>query len=991
MLVTGFFNLYGVATPQSSSLSIPNFHAAAAVLSGNLTNAASGEAVYDEQLGITFTQSFSSVAYNVTAVLQQDSDNYGPAYLLNGLTDSGYWYQIGVSYNWPNMDGTYITGFNVNYNVFDSTGNTVLPSNGGGGVESTTGGSINQGDNVGLSLSFSGSDVLMSVNDWTSGATAEVTYSSEGATEFVGLSVPSNSNGFFTGLMTEEYHNNAYTGGESSVQYSNTAVPLSSALFWIDEFNVYTQKLEFGSASGVVSFSQSPSQFHSFSLQGATESANANDFITGSATSGSANTVQFTLSYSVVGGGTALAPTFSYTSNGVQQTATLSTSPSVYTLDVGTSWSITNPLSGSTSTQRWVTNQTTSGTVSSAQTINFAYGHQYYVTFNTSPSSEGSTSPSGSNWYNAGQTYSISATAVSSYFLTSWTATSSLTIANPSSSSTTVLIGGSGTVTANFGVISLSLNSAASTITQGASIRITGTATGTGSADMSVSGGPSGATFTLSSNTLTLTTSGTQFTLTIGTAYTTATGIFTITIASTVSGVGNTSAQYTLAIREAVPLTVGYSVEGSGSGYSAPTITYTYNGTSSQASLTSMFGVIYVDQNSQWSVSSLLSGSTSTERWATNQSNTGEATSATTINFVYYHQYLVQFGYSVVGGGSGYTAPAVTAVQFGSKFSPTISQQNWVDAGSQYSYTNQLSGSTQSERWQAINSSSPIGQISSSTTISPQYYYQFSISAQFSVSNAGSPATGPTFTFVMFGLSQSSTLTMTPESYWADAESNYNASGLITGSQERWITNTTTSGTVTSGLSLNFQYDHQYYFTTQTQAGGTVNPTSEWVNDGDSISISNTAIQGWKFEFWTGTGSGSYSGNANTTMILIQGPVTENATFYVGLTIVTTSGGSVSYTYGNSGSVQVTTQASVYVPVGTVVTLNANPTLFLYRLNSWSGAATGASTQTSVTVNSPSTAEAHFGYNVVDIAGASAAIVIVIAAIAVILSRRKPA
>ena len=56
---------------------------------------------YDEQIGITFAQSFNSIAYNVTALAQSDTDGYGPAYLLNGLSDGGYWYQIGISSLWP--------------------------------------------------------------------------------------------------------------------------------------------------------------------------------------------------------------------------------------------------------------------------------------------------------------------------------------------------------------------------------------------------------------------------------------------------------------------------------------------------------------------------------------------------------------------------------------------------------------------------------------------------------------------------------------------------------------------------------------------------------------------------------------------------------------------------------------------------------------------------------------------------------------------------
>lgn len=717
MIAATLSNHYDITTSQSSDLSLPHFHASSGNLSKSLTNGGSSVAAIDEQLGMTFMQSFSSLTYNVTAVAQQDTNNYGPAYLLNGLTNEGYWYQLGISFNWPATSGQYTSGFNVNYNVFNSKGDVVLPPNGSGGVTSTTGGSISQGDNVGLSLSFSGSNVIMRVNDWTSGATQQITYSSEGATQFIGLSTPANSNGFFTGLMTEQYHDNPYTGTEESVQYSNTVTALSSAVLWVDEYNVNTLKLDFGGNQSV-SFSQNPSQLQSYTLDNATESANANNFI-----SGSANTVNFILSYSVVGGGTTeSAPTFSYTSYGAKQSVALTTFQLVYVLDAGSSWSVTNPLSSSTSTERWETNQTTSGS----------------------------------------------------------------------------------------------------------------------------------------------------------------------------------------------------------------------------------------------------------------------ALSATTLSFVYYHQFLVQFGYAVIGAGSGYSAPSVTTFEFGSKLSLTIGQKTWVDAGSQYSYTNPLSGGTQTQRWQAVNSSSVTGQISSSTNISPQYYHQFTISAEYSVTNSGLPTAGPIFTFESFGTSGSSTLSTTPVSYWADAGTSYNASSSITGLQERWITNSSTVGTVSSGLSLNFVYSHQYYLSMQTPAGGTVNPTSEWVNDGNSVPISSTATQGWKFEFWTGTGTGSYSGNSNTTTVLIEAPITENATFYVGLTIISSSGGSVTY-----NSVPVPTQAIVYIPAGTVVTFNANPSSFLYKLDSWSGVTSGSSGQTSVTITSPSTVEAQFGYNFVNIGGMAAATVIIIAAVAVILSRRK--
>ena len=94
-------------------------------------------------------------------------------------------------------------------------------------------------------------------------------YNSESATQFIGLSTPANSNGFFSGLMTEQYHNNPYTGNEQKVQYSNTVTALSSAILWIDEYNVNTLQPQFGNYSGIISFASNPTQFQSYSLDGA--------------------------------------------------------------------------------------------------------------------------------------------------------------------------------------------------------------------------------------------------------------------------------------------------------------------------------------------------------------------------------------------------------------------------------------------------------------------------------------------------------------------------------------------------------------------------------------------------------------------------------------------------------------------------------------------------------------------------------------------------
>ena len=129
----------------------------------------------------------------------------------------------------------------------------------------------------------------------------------------------------------------------------------------------------------------------------------------------------------------------------------MTASPTGYWFDTGTSWTATNPLGGSTSTERWQTNQVVSGTISSAQTIVFVYSLQYPVTFAVSPSGSGSTSPTGNSVWELAGSLSTSATANNFYAFSNWTSsTGSITFDNINSASATATIGGSGVITGNF-------------------------------------------------------------------------------------------------------------------------------------------------------------------------------------------------------------------------------------------------------------------------------------------------------------------------------------------------------------------------------------------------------------------------------------------------------------------------------------------------------------------------------------------------------------
>jgi hypothetical protein len=111
-----------------------------------------------------------------------------------------------------------------------------------------------------------------------------------------------------------------------------------------------------------------------------------------------------TLSYIVVGGGVPIAPTFTAKQFGVSYGQVLTNTPADYWFDAGSSWTLTNPLEGSTSSERWVTVGPVSGTIFSAMTISPTYCHQFYL--------DVSGRDVGSGWYESGSTARVTTSGI---------------------------------------------------------------------------------------------------------------------------------------------------------------------------------------------------------------------------------------------------------------------------------------------------------------------------------------------------------------------------------------------------------------------------------------------------------------------------------------------------------------------------------------------------------------------------------------------------
>lgn len=172
---------------------------------------------YDYQSGETFSGNFSTLSYNVYVINQSDSFGKGPAYLLNGLTNKLYWYQVGVGYNWSKYGTEHNAGFStISYLEFITPTNSVPIGN-----------VMHTGDKVLLSMNFSDGNVILKVYDWNTGFTNITTFPAYNATYFVGGPYngsedngTANWQGHFTGLMTEWVHANLYPNAEQPIIYA---------------------------------------------------------------------------------------------------------------------------------------------------------------------------------------------------------------------------------------------------------------------------------------------------------------------------------------------------------------------------------------------------------------------------------------------------------------------------------------------------------------------------------------------------------------------------------------------------------------------------------------------------------------------------------------------------------------------------------------------------------------------------------------------------
>ncbi len=187
------------------------------------------------QNGLATTEP-SILRMNLTVV----ASPYATGYEMNGLSDSGDWYQALVADNWPGCP----SGFSFAYEIWNAAGATAAPS-------CSFSVSPSAGDAVAITIELNcaklgAGSYCLTFEDATTGqnATASGTQPDAGGSRFVNLAVPADANGYFTGPMTEVVD----TTGSSCNSYSpmprveyvigDRSLAPTAYLPWSDQFRV---------------------------------------------------------------------------------------------------------------------------------------------------------------------------------------------------------------------------------------------------------------------------------------------------------------------------------------------------------------------------------------------------------------------------------------------------------------------------------------------------------------------------------------------------------------------------------------------------------------------------------------------------------------------------------------------------------------------------------------------------------------------------------
>lgn len=194
-------------------------------------------------------------------------------------------------------------------------------------------------------------------------------------------------------------------------------------------------------------------------------------------------------------------------------------------------------------------------------------------------------------------------------------------------------------------------------------------------------------------------------------------------------------------------VTANYATSDNSVPSSAPILSGTQFGSNYQVSLTATNQIIWLDDETPWSISTVVTAPSGTMQWIATGVTSGSISGATTVDPLYYHQYQVTASYGTSDRSTPSASVVLSGASLGSSSSTTLTTTPalvWLDAGSGWSVNNPIVAGSGTERWDAASGTS--GTVSSAVTIAPMYYDQFVVT--FAVSPSGSGSTSPSGTNV---------------------------------------------------------------------------------------------------------------------------------------------------------------------------------------------------------------------------------------------------
>ena len=342
-------------------------------------------------------------------------------------------------------------------------------------------------------------------------------------------------------------------------------------------------------------------------------------------------------------------------------------------------------------------------------------------------------------------------------------------------------------------------------------------------------------------------------------------------------------AMWTIQLHHQYSLQLSYAVNGGGSGYFPPTLTYSNFSKPITVNLVPSSQYYWADSGTPWSVSGSLAGGSLAERWQTNATLSGQVSGPISEPLPYYHQYYVAFSYGVLGGGSGYSPPTVKYTKYGAT---VVGTQDWADAGQRFSYTDPLVGSSQLQRWDSNDSS---GTVRGPGIVNATYYRQYAFDLSYVAVSPSEPTGGPELDFTAFGVAVSQPLGSSPPPSWLDAGSAWSVEPRfgVLGANERWATLSPTAGLANSSVSISFTYYDQFYVTVGYDIEGGGSPKTPQAAytafaSPSTIQLANRSKSAWVDAGSTLTLPNLLPGSSSLERWIAQGPTIITATTPIG-------------------------------------------------------------------------------------------------------------